>query len=734
VTSPNRGRFAAFVVGSALCLPCPAQQVDYVVLASTAAGDPFDAAATALVEHHRAELVRFDPARLEPVRELLRRAQPRHVALVMPPEQVEFAFQRRFLQLATELDDDPFVDFAFGYITGRTGDEALALARRGIARRPEPVDGGVAEVIGGVDRSQVGTAVFNLRQQRLDQLQILSAGEQVFPTAGRDVEFLRAELPKLRGRDVVTFVGHGYPREVVGGPTFAELAGLALDGAVVLNVACYTGVTNRWYEDDWRAGLLRGREVSLDESFCLAVLRAGAVGYTAYLCPRPAGPELATDLAALVVDGMSLGACRRRDYDKTVLGFLGFGESRLQLEPVVDGAGLAAVREAVRDIMLEAATGGVLFGDPACVPFVPREGQNPVTITTELQQDTIVVKARATVHGLYQHCSDPTAEWGKTMAMRVHARLPLGERHVTDLVVDEVRIGTKVQPSRVLWAIESDHGERFVQLKINFPRPDPIVPGFLRLSARLLTTADPALGKAFGGEVRRRMVASKDVASRELLPFLLERATAREVSREVMQHALDASADLLEGRGQPRIESFAARGSEGFRAVCAMLEVGHSHVHTPRLLQLTWRPGDERHLLALASGPDLPNYAMWVVLRGLGFADTAEVRSYLLQRLSQEQDAGCHMSIAQALAQLGVREAIAPIAARVQRFERDWEGVMPYLIEALAQLGGDEAIAALEVIGRDPGCNDPARLVVVLERLSPAAAQRLRQARGLPAK
>jgi hypothetical protein len=727
-------RLLTIVVGGALCLPSFAQQADYVVLAATATGDPFDAAAQALVAHHRAELVRFDPAALDPVRAALTRTQPRHVALVMRPEQIEFGFQRRFLQLATELDDDPFVDFAFGYITGRTGEAALALAQRGIARQPETVDGGVADVIGGVGRSQVGTGEFNLRKQHLPQLQIMSAGEQAFPASGRDVEFLRAELPKLKGRDVVTFVGHGYPREVVGGPTFAELAGLALDGAVVLNVACYTGVTNRWYEDDWRASVQRARDVALDESFCLAVLRTGVVGYTAYLCPRPAGPELATDLAALVVEGLSLGATRRRDYDKTVLGFLGFGDSRLQLEPVADGAKFAPQRDAVRDIMLEGATGGVLFGDPACVPFVARDGEGPVTITTETQAGAIVVKARATVHGLYQHCSDPTAEWGKTMAMRVHARVPLGDRHVTDLVVDELRLGNQPQPSRVLWAVETDRGERFVQLKINFPRPTLALPVGMRLSARLLTTTDPALGKAFGGEVRRRPVASQDVKSRELLPFLLERATAREVSREVMQHALDASADLLEGGGEERIAAFAARGNEGFRAVCAMLEVGHSHVHTPRLLSLTWQPGAERHLLALASGPDLPNYAMWTVLRGLGVADTAEVRAYLLQRLTDEQDPGCHMSVAQALAQLGVREAIAPIAARVRRFEAAWAGVMPYLLGALAQLGGDEAIAALEAIGRDPGCADPAPVLTALAQLSPAAAQRLRAARGLPAK
>ncbi|MCU0863235.1 MAG: hypothetical protein MUC36_05560 [Planctomycetes bacterium] len=725
----NHGRLVALVVGSAMCLPSPAQQVDYVVLAATASVDPFDAAAQALVEHHRAELVRFDPAALEPVRAALRRAQPRHVALVMRPEQIEFGFQRRFLQLATELDDDPFVDFAFGYLTGRTGAEALALAQRGIARRPEPVDDGVADVIGGVERSQVGKGVFHLRRQRLDQLQILSAGESVFPAAGRDVEFLRAQLPKLKGRDVVTFVGHGYPREVVGGPTFAELAGLVLDGAVVLNVACYTGVTNRWYEDDWRAAVLHERTVPLDESFCLSLLRTGVVGYTAYLCPRPAGPELATDLAALVVDGMSLGEARRRDYDKTVLGFLGFGEGRLQLEPVEDGAKFAPQREAVRDIMLEGATGGVLFGDPACVPFAARDGEAPVTITTGAQDGAIVVKARAAVHGLYQHCSDPTAEWGQTMAMRVHARLPLGDRHVTDLVVDELRVGDQPQPSRVLWAIETDRGERFVQLKINFPRPTSSLPVGMRMTARLLTTGDPALGKAFGGEVRRRRAASQDVASRELSPLLLERATAREVSREVMQHALDASADLLAGRGDERIAAFATRGSEGFRAVCALLEVGHAHVHTTRLLQLTWRPGDERHLLALASGPNLPNYATWIVLRGLGTADTAEVRAYLQQRLAQEPDAGCCMSIAQALAQLGVREAIAPIAARVRAFEPGWAGVMPYLIESLEQLGGDDAIAALEAIGLDAGCGDPAPVLAALARLSPAVAERVRAAR-----
>lgn len=725
---------AAFCSSVAFAASLVAQ--DYVVLAAFAASDPYDTAAQHLAKHHRAEVVRFDPADVEPLRLVLTKTAPRHVALVMRPEQLDFPFQRRFLQLATELDDDPFVDFAFGYVTGRTADDALALARRGTARKPRGSGISVAMVAGGVERSMAYAVPHELRKSTLPGLQIYCAGEKEFPQVGRDRAFLKQQLPKLRDRSVVTFAGHGYPREVVGGPTFADLAGLELDDAVVLNVACYTGVTARWFEDDWRAGVVAAREVPLDESFCLAVLHSGVVGYTAYLCPRPAGPELDTDLAALVADGCSLGDARRRDYDKTVLGFLGFGEERLRLEPVTAGARLARNREAVRDIMLECATGGVLFGDPACVPFAARADDSPVEIETGTKVGAIVVKARASTNALYLHCNDPTAEWGKTMAMRVYARLPLGDHHVTDVVVDELRLGKEPVASRVLWAVEHDRGERFVHVKFNFARPEQYEQVELLLGARVLTTADARLAKERGGEVRRRPVASKDVKSRTLEPFLLERATARQVSREVMQEALDASADLLGGvrPDDARLTAFRARGSEGFRAVCAMLDVGHAHARTVELLRPTWRPGDERHLLALAGGPELPNYAMWIVLHGLGACDTPEVRAWLAQRLAGEGDAGRYMSVASALADLGARDAIPAIGARVREFRADWAGVQPHLLAALVELGGAEAVKELEAIASADGCKDVKGVLAQLERLDAAAAARVRAARGLPAK
>jgi hypothetical protein len=722
----------------------------YLVLAAVAADDPYHAAARVLAEHHRAEIVAFDPANVEPLRAVLARTEPRHVALVLRPEQLDFVFQRRFLQLATEVDDDPFVDFAFGYVTGRTADDAHDLARRGVARAPEPVDGGIAMVAGGGDTSSVrGERLPPGARGMFDGLQLFCAGAKAFPETKRDVEFLRANLPKLKGRDAVTFVGHGYPREVSGGPTFADLDGVDLANAVVLNVACYTGVTHRWFDDDWRNGTMKLEQVPLAESFGLAVLHAGVLGYTAYLCPRPAGPELETDLAALLAGGASLGDARRRDYDKTVLGFLGFGEERLRLREVGDGAALPKGPDAVRDLMLEGATGGVLFGDPACVPFVARPDDVPVQLAFAPGDGAIAVTARVVAPRVWSNCSDPTARWGKEMAMRVHARVPLGERHVTDVVVDSCTVGPESPPTRVLWAVERDHGERFLQLKVAFQRVQK--PGELRLAARVVTTADAALGKLRGGEVHpvpRRVAPApvpagappvhagggapaRDSRGREIDARLLERARARGVDLAALKHALDASARLLGDREVPAaaLERFGARGSNGFRATCALLDVGHVHHRTWELLQATWRPGDEQLLLELARGPQLPNFASWSVLRGLAAADTPEVRAYLAQRLAEEPDPGLYMSVAGALAQLGLREHAAAIGARVREARNGWHGVEPHLLASLEELGGAEGTAALAAIAAEADGRCAAGALAALERLDRDAAARVRAAR-----
>ena len=77
--------------------------------------------------------------------------------------------------------------------------------------------------------------------------------------------------------------------------------------------------------------------------------------------------------------------------------------------------------------------------------------------------------------------------------------------------------------------------------------------------------------------------------------------------------------------------NFTLRISEGFRALCVLIEVGKGHYRTENLLRLTYHKGDEQYLIALA-GMNLPNFGTWTALKGLGATDSKKARQYL-QRL-----------------------------------------------------------------------------------------------------
>jgi len=681
----------------------PPHASDYVVLTTVPAGDPWRAAAERLAKLHGVAVQQFDPQRLDDLRKALAAQAPRDVAVVLRPEQLDFAFARAFLQLATELDDDPFVDFAYGFVTGRDGDAALRFVEAEAAAAkagPRPVRR-IGEVIGGVDTSRLQQQRWMLHKGSLPATYGFVAGKD----GDHDRAFVADKVwPALHDCDAVMFVGHGMPGEVVGGPDAADVKDLRLPGAVVLNVACYTGVTHGWFEEDWRARKLVGRVVDAGQSFALQLLDSGAIGYTAYTCPRPAGPELDTDLAALVADGSSLGTARRRDYDKTVLGALGFGRERLQLEAPADGKALPDAPDPVRDMMLEGATGGVLFGDPALVPFAAAPGGAPVQVRCERAASSVAVTITCPPASLFLQCNDPTATFGGGMAMKAYARVPIGRSRIADVVVDSVKVGGADQPTRRVCAFEEDHGEHFAQLKVLFPRSSAGGELVAKLTVKL--TDDPAAARA-------RIVDPPPAAAKaqaepkgqgfevfvaEPTPALLELAAARKVSPPALRAALAATrAELKLGGLEPAAagDALAKYGDEGFRALCALIESGIAHYRTPDLLARCWRPGAEAQLLVLAERQTLPNFGLWSVLEGLGVADTPAVRDYLLRRLAREDDAGLFMATAAGLARLREAKAVPRIAAVLLEQRQGWKGVEPHLAQSLESLGGDEATAAV---------------------------------------
>jgi hypothetical protein len=450
---------------------------DYVVVDFCGANDPYHKAATRLAELRHGEIVPADPEHLDLLLEILRNKPPRMVAFVVRPDQFDENLARALLELATKIDDDPFVDFAYGFITGDSPESAVSLVEQALTaekrrRKPELAVVAVGEKV--ITKSGVTSQRFPLRKMSLPQLWGQLAGGENFPGDERDTSFIKTLMPQLQNKSIVIFAGHGYPSEVVGGPNWKDLDGTHLTGSVVLNIACYTGVTGTWYEDDWSTGRIRKRTVPTSESFCLNVIKSGVAAYVAYACARPAGPELFSDVGALAGEGMSVGEVRCRDNNRIILAYLAQGFDKLNAPHVEEGQVLKPRKNIVKDLLLDMSTGGVVFGDPAFQPFPAKTGEAPLEVMSQRKGDELTVTMQVASQHLFFECGEQLDTWGDAQApaMRLMTRVPLGQAYVSDVQLKELKVGAKAQPNRIAWGVEEDRGERFLHVKVVFPQPN----------------------------------------------------------------------------------------------------------------------------------------------------------------------------------------------------------------------------------------------------------------------
>lgn len=459
-----------------LALALPAFAGDYLVLSSVDAKDPYHAAATAIADFHKAGApLAFDPAHPESILPKLKELQPVHVAIVLRPEELDINLARRFLRVAAQVDADPFVDFGYGFITGATPEDAKTfvanIVRASSLKRPRTVGQGV--VWGGDGGCRADDIPY-------------TAGTLTFPSHrlafvapdgqhDRDQKFIDEILASLGGRGAVMFGGHGMPWEIGSGPRAEDVAKIDLFPAVVFNYACHTGVALKWHNEKYEAkDVLHTIEtLAPEKSFALSVIRAGATGYVAYVNPRPAGPELDIDFQR-VLAGASLGESRRQDWAKITLGYLGFGEKGIAAPDVVDGSrSPRAGVDMVRDLMLDGATGGILYGDPALRPFPAASTSLPQGVETSHSTGAVRVTFRVNASASFLWCCDPFRMDGDDMAMKVYDRVevPKDFGDVASARVDSATWGAATLTTMpVLVAEEFDQGKRWLHVKVNFSR------------------------------------------------------------------------------------------------------------------------------------------------------------------------------------------------------------------------------------------------------------------------
>lgn len=449
----------------------------YVILVTKRASKDYGRALErAKALHPKAQQVEIDPDDLAPVEVKLKQLQPRYALVFLEPDELDVNFAWRWLETATRLDDDPFVDVRTGFMTGLT---------------PEAVDAFVARTASAVEGRlrPPGALVDDLGPPEVGNQSYFNtvAGSEFIPAFGarfslRSIfhgkgSFHDDRLDSLDMAGFVHFGGHGHPDRIDDGLTASQVVGLKLAPCVVFNGACYTGVTGRWY-DQARPKVVE-KVVPPEESFCLRMLGRDVLAYLAAVHPDH-GMPVYQELEYLASRGGSLGDVIKSTYDGIVLGAGG----KLPAFERFTG-GMNPPRWQPADVMLKGTAARVLFADPALVPCDAFAG-SPFRVAAEEKGDELRVTAtladpslKATFTDTYFNDLNPQAPYNDRAWVSVD--LPPEWTAVGKVEVAAVKAGSRTLPHRLVGhAVETDQGKRRLHVQVDVPAT-----GFLQSAFRV---------------------------------------------------------------------------------------------------------------------------------------------------------------------------------------------------------------------------------------------------------
>jgi len=456
----------------------------YLVLVEPGKDDAFLPAANAMAALHEGAVVQrcnVDDAAV--LLETLKEYQPRYVAFVLPPDRIDVQVAHRILEVATNVDEDPFIDFEYAFITGRDGAAASAFVER-IKAAPQREYGLRAGFFGsweGPVAPKIDDSGGAAKALGLDMSAHL--------IGVKDTDELRAEKAKaafadFATRDVLLFFSHGYPDQMVACFKAPDLREWKVDfaGAILINCACYNGAPGRWWEINFADGSYIDRGViEPDKSIALAVIDSGVAAYFGGIDPWH-GP-LANQVFLLVADdGMRLGEAAKRMADRLALAFQ---RERLHHEPMSErhftGEG--------RNNRLSNGAGMILYGDPAFAPFKEKAAHLLTTRIEPVDESTLrcTIEMKPLFTGsmnaadamlpqarLMDYYSVKTADFLAELKMEVHRviTLPEGWSDVESVKVQSLTSGQRDLPQgECQWAVEQTLDGRLLHVRLPIDAP-----------------------------------------------------------------------------------------------------------------------------------------------------------------------------------------------------------------------------------------------------------------------
>jgi hypothetical protein len=462
------------LLSTALALP---GGVEYAVCVDPGRDEQFLPAARALAELHGARLLRFDPADLDGAFASLRGLQPRFVAFVLPPDKIDVDLAHAILERAARLDDDPFVDFEYAFVTGRDGAAAARFVER-IARAHRREYGRRTLLFGSWEGEELPATdnLSSLEALRLEGEMRLVAirGDD---NARRDAA--RAALSACRDKDALLFFSHGYPDEMTACFRAADLREWKIDltPAILVNCACYNGAPGRWYAPGPQGAAVDRGLVEPGDSVALAVLDAGVAGYVAGIDPWH-GPLAIQMFQHLVDDGMRLGEAQNAMLDRLALAFL---PDRIAFPPTLSTAQRFGGEGKIN--RRHNGAGMIVYGDPALAPFAKNASRLAFAELEKSEGGRMALRVgyRPLLDGapgedymlpmqrLFDYYSVASADAVRELSLEVYRRVPLPERvaRAPALAVVAARCGRRTIPTGPLQIeIEQTPGASFLHVRV----------------------------------------------------------------------------------------------------------------------------------------------------------------------------------------------------------------------------------------------------------------------------
>jgi hypothetical protein len=413
------------------------------------------------------DVLRYGGRDVWSIADALRDLRPGAVQFVLSPDTIDMDLAMDLFELCASVDCDPFADFRWGIITGRTPAAAAAFwartirARAGDHTQPRRVLRSM--VLGGTGTGGIDTTAADPADPAFTT--------HHFGTRGPELTAEQAAYYENNG--IIFQSGHGEPRRVAGSLRPVDLDGLDLFPAVMINGACYTGVT---ISTLWQAFNPRERtwhfhrfEVAPDQSLCLALLAHGLVGYIAGTWPSH-GQVAIQEFETVLHRRESLGVALKTTHDYLAL-------TLRQQQPRMARIRHGDVREAV-DRRYNSAV-RVLYGDPTFAPFadIAPVKAPPFAVDTEWSRDndTAVVRVRPAVGAFSAHHLNTSlggfGDANSGMNHRVYARIAL-PRTAGRLNVDltgSANGDDAVPTTNQTWATEVWGGRRYLHLQADVP-------------------------------------------------------------------------------------------------------------------------------------------------------------------------------------------------------------------------------------------------------------------------